>query len=253
MSIRVANPLMASPKLMDAIYPYVYRGYEASPIINTLRLKLVISGGRTETIGDITREETLSYTKEITYNRIPLPPSCYDYNTDLTPEIGVFELGAGTDDTPLLAANEFRAITYGGDELTLLQTAWQPLALLVYNDAEFTSAEVCGGWTYTDAGNPDNNDSGDLFIYELPVPLIPQSYDRHQPAQEWNGNLNNRDLAPSFFTSPLTDPLNIDISAWTPTDWRSKLGLRTFSIDEPSPWRTSGTSTVNAAFEWEIT
>lgn len=259
MSIRVVSPLLLSPAyLSDGIQysvPHPDGGYfEASPHINTLRIKLTLSGSRSRTVGNITEEENLSYSKEITYTRVPLPISAYNTRSALTPYTGLFEL-ISSPATPIPAANEFQLATrtYGSIPVHI---GWQNLTFFLYDSGGFTS-EVCGDWTYTDEGDSNNDDSGDIDIDRLPTPWIPVfDYTRTAHSNIFHGNPTNVTIAPSVLFGSNNSYMNADISGWTNADWRAKTGVQTASVAEISyslPEFTGGiTSSVVANLEWEL-
>ena len=253
MSIRVVSPLLFDPAyLSDGIRGSISSpdaGYfEASPHINTLRIKLTLSGSRSRTVGNITEEESLSYSKEITYSRVPLPISAYNTMSRLTPATGLFEL-ISSPATPIPAANEFQLATRTYESIPV-HIGWQNLTFFLYDTGNFTS-EVCGDWTYTDSGNPDNDDSGDIEIDQLPTPWIPV-FDpaRAAPSNIFYGNSYGVTIAPSvLFGSGYSGSMNEDISGWTDADWRAKTGVQTASYSQPSGGTTSS---VVADLEWEL-
>ena len=252
MSIRVVSPLLTSPAYisegLDGSSPGAGGGnVEASPHLETLRIKLTLSGSRSRTVGNITEEESLSYTKEITYSRVPLPISAYNGLSRLTPATGIFEL-IDSPDTPIPAANEFQLATrtYGSVPMHM---GWQNLQFTLYDSGNFAS-EVCGDWTYTDAGDPANDDSGDIEIDQLPTPWIPV-FDpaRAAPSDIFYGNPSGVVIAPSVLFTSYQGSMNEDISGWTNADWRAKTGVQTASYTQPSGGITSS---VVANLEWEL-
>jgi len=251
-SIRVVSPLLFDPAyLSDGIRGSISSpdaGYfEASPHINTLRIKLTLSGSRSRTVGNITEEENLSYSKEITYSRVPLPISAYNTMSRLTPATGIFEL-ISSPATPIPAANEFQLATRTYESIPV-HIGWQNLQFFLYDTGNFTS-EVCGDWTYTDTGNPANDDSGDIEIDQLPTPWIPV-FDpaRAAPSDIFYGNYYGVVIAPSVLFRSYTGSMNADISGWTDADWRAKTGVQTASYTQPSGGITSS---VVANLEWEL-
>tara|TARA_R110002096_G_scaffold153549_1_gene317368 strand:- start:318 stop:830 length:513 start_codon:yes stop_codon:yes gene_type:complete len=166
----------------------------------------------------------------------------------LTPSTGLFEL-ISSPATPIPAANEFQLATRTYESIPV-HIGWQNLTFFLYDTGNFTS-EVCGDWTYTDSGNPDNDDSGDIEIYQLPTPWIPV-FDpaRAAPSNIFYGNSYGVTIAPSvLFGSGYSGSMNDDISGWTDADWRAKTGVQTASYSQPSGGITSS---VVADLEWEL-
>tara|TARA_R110002167_G_scaffold19688_1_gene72288 strand:+ start:5600 stop:6016 length:417 start_codon:yes stop_codon:yes gene_type:complete len=133
---------------------------------------------------------------------------------------------------------------------------WQNLTFFLYDSGGFTS-EVCGDWTYTDEGDSNNDDSGDIDIDRLPTPWIPVfDYTRTAHSNIFHGNPTNVTIAPSVLFGSNNSYMNADISGWTNADWRAKTGVQTASVAEISyslPEFTGGiTSSVVANLEWEL-
>ena len=245
MSIRTVNAGILNPtKLLD-----VFLYFEGPPFYSQLRLKLTISGSRSHTDGSgITRAETLSFTKEVTLDRVPMELAGISPTAPAPgsgPANDGFDAGEFTLSSP--ASGYF---SVGALSEVPTKVGWQIIDF--FYDASFTS-ETCGTWSETGHADPADDDSGDLQISFLPsgfafwnATLGYPEYLR-APADRWGTKI----ILPSHFAST-EETVGQDISAWSNAQWRSKLGVNSITYNETEWYDTGATTDVTATFEWEL-
>lgn len=250
MSVRTVSVGMLNPTKILESTSYL----EAPPFYTELRLKLTISGSRSYTDGrGVTQAENLSYSKEITLDRVPMElsgatPSSQSAAGGLT-TFG-FDYADFTLSEP--AAGYFSLATERWDVNFVAQQIGRQ-TLQPFYDPNFT-AEVCGTWSETGNADPTDNDSGDIEISAFPVPIFwlstavgyPDDY--RTPADRWGTTI----IVPTRFGSPSGTMDQVDLSGWTNAQWRSKLGINSVDYTETT-WGIAGSTTdVTATFEWEL-
>jgi len=223
---------------------------EAPPHIEFFRAKMVFTGTRTETIGNITREEVLNYTKEKTFTRVPMHRDgvasgifasnglIYDHDTQF-------------EGSPSAIADDECRITqptWGTvEQFVSPQIARSAVTIYINN---FT-AEVVGTRTYTDAGDPANNTSDDITISSWPVFHFTGDADLEEAYRTVNTKWQGARVIPGS-GNPSSDPGYVDLTGWDHQKWRSKVGFVNSFTQSESGFRGSGTSSVTATFEWEL-
>jgi hypothetical protein len=255
MSVKAYNVGISSPMELRNTDFGAGEYIDASPHIETFRIKMDFSGTRTETVGTITRTETISYTKELEFDRVPYEAGSTAFGVAAENGIIGFDIASPDEYIPS-DTTKFRALqpTFGetfGEEPFIIQPYAAKSLLYLFYEMAFAD-EVCGTWEYTDTAIPANDASGDLLIGSFPNIIFREYtglYDRLTP-EGWgvaDGDFSVPTKYGSFSTS---DPRFIDITGWDFLDWRQKTGLNTFTIAETS-YRT-GTTTVEATIEWEL-
>jgi hypothetical protein len=228
---------------------------DAPPHITELRLKMVFSGTRTETVGTITRTETLSYTKEKTFTRIELLRDSTTTGVSEGAEFSTPDILTSIDLVPD-DPDECRIVNlhWGNFEAPVSpQMARAPIEMYYQRDLW----EVAGSWDYADSANPGDDDSGDIIIASWPGLFFSQEPgmdEYREPMTRWGGALGDNFVIPyhtPFGVPTSADPAYIDVSGWDFLEWRSKNGIYSFTLTE-SGYRTSGTSSAEGTFEWEL-
>jgi hypothetical protein len=252
MSIRTVNAGMIPDQFEDYLVGFYV---EAPPFYTGVRIKITLSGGRSQVVEAITKDETLSYTNEKTFTRIPMERDSATLGIVTASSILQNDLQYSGDLYPV-SADECRIImpTWGTNEsFKSRQISKAPAEIYFQTDLD----EICGSWTYTDADVPANNDSGDimtgLFGWPRPVFVVPSGDPLRTPMTMWVPSTSSADVAPSvYFGTPTADSNTyLDITGWDDLQWRSKLGVNTITYGEVHA-DPSITSTVSVELEWEL-
>jgi hypothetical protein len=252
MSIRTVNVGMIPDQLEDFLVGYYV---EAPPFYTGVRIKITFSGGRSQVVGAITKAETLSYTNEKTFTRIPMERDSATLGIVTASSILENDVQYSGEPYPV-SADECRIImpTWGtNDSFKSRQISKAPVEIYFQTDLY----EICGSWTYTDADDSGNNDSGDImtgfFGWPRPVFVVPAGDPLRTPMTRWIPSTGSFNVAPSnyFGTSTADSNTYLDVTDWDDLQWRSKLGVNTITYGEIHA-DPSITSTVSVDLEWEL-
>lgn len=253
MSIRVRNIVVSNPSMFSQNGGFGFY-LDAPPHITELRLKMVFTGVRTETIGTVTRTETLDYTKEKTFTRVGIKRDSSEAGIYPSESFEAPDILATLDLAPI-DPDEFRIFNlHWGNFETFVspQMARAPVDMFYVTD--FTP-EVAGTWSYEDSANPLDDDSGDIMISSWPDLAFnqePGMDEYREPMTRW-GSFDFEIPYYGFGSTlpPSPDPNYIDVSVWDYLEWRSKIGIYSYTLTETG-FRTSGTSSAEGTLEWEL-
>lgn len=256
MSIKVVTPTVRDPRFFNSTILGGYTGedpdiFEAPPHITTLRLKVTLSGGHsyTDSLGYLLTE-TLDYTKEVTLSRVEIPRVWDEWTTypDIPDMTGVYGADRGEPyvamDAP--APGNFLAITQGtfGKDMEIAKRG----LLLIYDTAY--EPEVCGTYEYYRSTPGSSYLSGDMLLGTLPSLRFWDRASEREPNRKFSAEAS----IPSFFYSPGPSTLDFDVSAWTVSEWRSKLQVYSASFAEETWAGGAGDSFTDVVIEveWEL-
>lgn len=253
MSIRTVNVGMLPDDFEDFLIGFFV---EAPPFYTGVRIKVDLSGGRTKTTGSVTIDETLSYSNEKTFTRIPMERDSDETWITTSSLVSENDINEKNRSMIPISADECRIVmlTFGmAETFRSRQISKAPLEIRMLTEVD----EICGSWVYTDTADPTNDDSGDIRtgFFGWPTLLFdtPAGDALRTPMTKWVPSFSSFTVAPSQFLGTTLEDGDrfLDVSGWNDLQWRSKLGINNVSYGE-THLDPDVTSTVLVEVEWEL-